>query len=107
MPTESWAQYVRRVTHTMTQTQAAEKAGITQTAIGRWVRGETDAPRAESVVAFARSLNLPPVEALIAAGFITDDEAGQVIHVRTPITDYSDEELTAELTRRLIRNASE
>jgi hypothetical protein len=75
-------------------------AGVHAAAVGRWIRGETDAPRAESVVAFARALGLPPVEALVAACYITRDEAAHAITVRNAISEYSDVELLEELTRR-------
>lgn len=55
MSSERWAEYVRRVTAHMTQSRAAELAGVNPAAVGRWIRGDTDAPRAESVVAFAFS----------------------------------------------------
>lgn len=100
MSGESWAEYVRRITAHLTQSKAAELAGVNPAAIGRWIRGDTDAPRAESVVAFARALGLPPVEALVAAGYINAGETNHAIEVRTPISDYSDIELLDELKRR-------
>lgn len=100
MASESWAEYVRRVTSHMTQAKAAELAGVNPAAIGRWIRGETDAPRAESVVAFARALGIAPVEALVAAGFLQSNEASHAIEVRNAIADYSDVELLDELKRR-------
>lgn len=100
MSSESWAEYVRRVTAHLTQAQTGQKAGIHAAAIGRWLRGDTDAPRAESVVSFARALGLPPVEALVAAGYINANEATHAVTVRTTIADYSDVELLQELTRR-------
>lgn len=100
MASESWAEYVRRVTAHMTQAKAAEMAGVNSAAIGRWMRGEIEAPRAESVVSFARALGVPPVEALVAAGFLHTNEASHAIEVRTAITDYSDVELLDELKRR-------
>lgn len=55
--TESWAQYVRRATAGTTQVQLALVTGVAQTAIGRWLRGDTAAPRAEwlaSLIAWVR-----------------------------------------------------
>lgn len=100
MNSESWSEYVRRSTSHMTQAKAAELAGVNAAAIGRWIRGETDAPRAESVVAFARALGLPPVEALVAAGYLEPNEASHAIQIRNGISDYSDVELLDELRRR-------
>lgn len=100
MAARQWSEYVRRVTVNMTQTEAAERAGVTQTAIGRWIRGDTDAPRAESVVAFARALDINPLEALVAAGYLLPSEVGQSVNLRTPISDFSDIEIIDELKRR-------
>lgn len=103
MASETWAEYVRRVTAHITQAKAAELAGVNPAAIGRWIRGDTDAPRAESVVSFARALGRPPVEALVAAGYLQVGEASHSIEVRTPISDYTDIELLDELKRRATR----
>ncbi|HPY25393.1 MAG TPA: helix-turn-helix transcriptional regulator [Mycobacterium sp.] len=99
---ENWAQYVRRATQGTTQVQLALVTGVAQTAIGRWLRGETAAPRAESVVAFARAIGKPPVEALVAAGYLTSQEAAQRIEVTRAINDYSTDDLLEELRRRTI-----
>ncbi len=99
---ETWAQYVRRATHGTTQVQLALVTGVAQTAIGRWLRGETEAPRAESVVSFARAIGKPPVEALVAAGYLTPNEAAQRIEVTHPLGDYSTSDLLEELRRRTI-----
>lgn len=100
MSPETWSEYVRRVTARMTQSRAAMLAGVNPAAIGRWIRGDTDAPRAESVVAFARALDLSAVEALVAAGYLRADETSHHIEVRTGISEFSDLELIDELKRR-------
>lgn len=102
MNRESWAEYVRRVTRSMTQTQIAEKTGVAQTAIGRWLRGETGAPRAESVVAFARAVGKPPVEALIAAGYLHPDEVAATASVQSSVREFTTDELLNEVRRRTI-----
>lgn len=99
---ETWAQYVRRATQGTTQIQLALVTGVAQTAIGRWLRGETAAPRAESVVAFARAIGKPPVEALVAAGYLMPYEVEQRIEVTQPLSDYGTDDLLDELRRRTI-----
>ncbi|WP_328358363.1 helix-turn-helix domain-containing protein [Mycobacterium sp. NBC_00419] len=99
---ETWAQYVRRATQGTTQVQLALVTGVAQTAIGRWLRGETAAPRAESVVAFARAIGKPPVEALVAAGYLTPSEAAQRIEVNQALSEYSTNDLLDELRRRTV-----
>jgi len=69
---ETWAEYVKRVTRSMSQNRVAELTGIAQTNVGRWLRGE--APRSESAVQFARALGEDPLEALVAAGLLDTDE---------------------------------
>lgn len=102
MNRESWAEYVRRVTRSMSQTEIAEKSGVAQTAVGRWLRGDTGAPRAESVVAFARAVGKPPIEALIAAGYLEPDEACGIASVQSSIRDFTTDELLNEVRRRTI-----
>ena len=103
---ETWAEYVRRVTRSVSQTEIADKTGVAQTAIGRWLRGDTGAPRAESVVAFAKAVGRPPVEALIAAGYLEPSDAGQTVSVGQSIREFSIDELLDELRRRSIRSDS-
>lgn len=100
---ETWAQYVRRIAGTLTQTQIAEKTGVAQTNVGRWLRGDPGMPKADSVVAFARAFKQPPVEALVAAGYLNVEEGSRRKGARTPIKEYSTEELLAELGNRTIR----
>jgi transcriptional regulator with XRE-family HTH domain len=96
----AWSDYVQRHAKGLTQMQVADKTGLAQTAISRWLRGDTNAPRAEYVVAFARGFDQNPVEALIVAGYITAEEAGATTEVRTPISEYSGVELIDELRRK-------
>ena len=100
----AWSDYVRRVTTGLNQVQIAERTGIAQTAIGRWLRADNGAPRADYVVAFARAFDENPVEALIIAGYITAAEAG-VERVRVPLSEYAPEELLADLNRRFIEGS--
>lgn len=98
---DTWARYVNRIVGDMKQTDIAEKTGVAQTNVGRWLRGDPGMPRAENVVAFARAFGQPPVEALAAAGYITAREASPDNAARTPLTKYTNEELLAELHKRM------
>lgn len=98
MAVESWSQYVSRVAGTYTQIQIAKKSGLSQASVGAWLRGEPGVPRAESVITFARAFNQSPIAALVAAGYLTDEEAGTV--GRTPLSQYSRDELFDELSNR-------
>ena len=92
-----WQEYVRRVTGTLTHAQISEKSGVAQSNVGRWLRGEHIVPKADSVISFAQSFGQPPVEALIAAGYL---EESQTTAPRSPLSMYSTGELFAELARR-------
>lgn len=95
-----WSEYVKRVAAGMTQVQIAERTNLAQSAISRWLRGDTETPRAEYVVDFARSFSRNPIEALIAAGYVTADEAGARLDIKTPLREYSNYELAQELALR-------
>ena len=99
---ESWAHYVRQVCAGLSQKDAAARAGVDASSLGRWLHG-AGVPLAHSVVAFARHMGRSPVEALVAAGYLTADEAASVVEVFRPLSDWSDDELIAELSRRLKR----
>jgi transcriptional regulator with XRE-family HTH domain len=100
---EKWPDYVRRIAGELTQLEIAAKTGLAQTNIGRWLRDAPGQPQANSVVIFARAFDQPPVEALMAAGYLTPAEAGikaRLPKSRTPIREYSVNELIDELSRR-------
>jgi len=97
---ESWTEYVTRVSRPLTQQQIAQKCGVAQTNVGRWLRGDPGVPRVESVIAFARAFGRPLLEAFIAAGFMTPADAAAVTQLRTPLRDYDTLELIEELRRR-------
>jgi transcriptional regulator with XRE-family HTH domain len=78
--------------------QIAEKTGLAQSSVGAWLRGQPGVPRAESVIAFARAFRQSPIEALVAAGYLSTEEAGMT--QRTPLSQYSRDELFDELGTR-------
>jgi transcriptional regulator with XRE-family HTH domain len=98
MSVERWSEYVRDVAGGLNQLQIAAKTGLAQTNIGRWLRGEPGAPRADTVIAFARAFDQPAVEALLAAGYLTSEEAEA--KARTPLAEFTMHELIEELNRR-------
>jgi transcriptional regulator with XRE-family HTH domain len=101
MNMEDWSAYVRRVSGGRGQLDIAAKTGLAQTNIGRWLRGEMVVPKAESVVAFARAYGESPVEALVAAGYITAEESGvRPRKAKTPLKEFSERELLEEVLRR-------
>ncbi|CAN5724986.1 hypothetical protein BH09ACT7_BH09ACT7_11840 [soil metagenome] len=108
-PQVSWWQYVVTVTGNSAQKEIAAATGIDQSSISRWQRG-TNNPRAEAVVALARAYGRSPVEALVAAGYLSSDELG-VVELTTLTGDLrsaSVDSLLSELRRRVLApNAEE
>ena len=98
MPMESWSAYVRRIAGGLTQEKIAERTGLAQTNVGRWLRAAPGAPKAESVIVFARAFGQPPIEALIAAGYL--DAADAATGARTELSEYSRKELLEHLIVR-------
>ena len=97
---ENWTEYVQRVTAGVARKDVAQAAGIDASGISRWINSE-QRPRAENVVAFARGLRQPPIEALIAAGYLEPHEASGVIEIMRSREELSDTELLIELGQRL------
>lgn len=102
---ETWPEYVRRIAGDMKQEDISALTGISQTTVSSWLRGAPGLPRAESVIAFARAYEKPPVEALVAAGYLDGGEAAA--KVRTPLSEYSNRELVGELSSRLSKESKQ
>lgn len=102
----TWWQYVLTVTGNAAQKDIAATTGIDQSSISRWQRG-TNTPRAEAVVALARAYGRSPVEALVAAGYLSSDEVG-VVELTTltgDLTGASIDSLLSEIRRRVLAAA--
>jgi transcriptional regulator with XRE-family HTH domain len=97
--TESWAEYLQRVTRGVERKDIAAAAGIDVSGISRWITG-SNRPDAERVVRFARAFHRPPLEALVAAGYLEPEEVNAEV-VCVDVRAMPTEELMAELSRRL------
>lgn len=98
-----WWRYVVTVTGNAAQKDIAAATGIDQSSISRWQRA-TNTPRAEAVVTFARAYDRSPVEALVAAGYLSSSEVG-VVELTTltgDLTGISIDSLLSELRRRVL-----
>jgi transcriptional regulator with XRE-family HTH domain len=103
MAQATWWPYVLTVTGNATQKDIAAATGIDQSSISRWQRG-TNTPRAEAVVALARAYGRSPVEALVAAGYLSSSELG-VVEMTTLTGDLSGasiDSLLSEIRRRVL-----
>jgi transcriptional regulator with XRE-family HTH domain len=95
-----WWDYVVRVSGTSVQKSIATKSGIGETAFSRWKQGKNLPPEALTVINFARSYGRPPVEALVAAGYLTSEEAADVIELEPSVDDLPLDVLLDAIRRR-------
>jgi transcriptional regulator with XRE-family HTH domain len=72
----AWSNYVNRIKDGQTQAEAAASAGIDQATMSRWVNGGKPGEAAR-VAEFARAHpeSTTVLEAFVAAGFLTEEEA--------------------------------
>jgi len=93
----TWWQYVEQTAPGRTQEQIARQVGVSAATITRWRASE---PKPANVAAFARAYSRPVLEAFVAAGFLTPEDAAIQVTV-TRYEDPSDDELIELITRRL------
>ncbi|MEV0994697.1 helix-turn-helix transcriptional regulator [Nonomuraea sp. NPDC050202] len=93
----SWWEYVERVSGGISQDAIGKRMGMRQTSISRW---QSTTPKPQTVAAFARAFDRPVLEAFIAAGFLTEEDAG-LREVPADLTVVDSDLLLAEIRRRL------
>lgn len=96
-PVMRWWEYVVSVSGGATQTAIADRTGVTQSSINRW---RTTQPKSDNVVSFARAYGRPVLEAFVAAGFLTAEDAG-LTHAPLILSDIPIEDLLTEVHRRV------
>jgi hypothetical protein len=103
----SWWQYVVTATGNAAQKNIAA-TGIDQSSISRWQRG-TNSPRAEAVAAVGRAYRRSPIEALVAAGYLSSDElgVGELTTLTGDLRGASIDSLLSEVRRRVLAGGSE
>lgn len=72
----TWKDYVLRLTDGENQKAVSARTGIDQATISRWRRGETSPNSPATVAHFAQAYGANVLEAFVAAGFLTEEEAG-------------------------------
>lgn len=98
---ETWPEYLRRVAGAQSQALIAEYLGAGRLSVCNWLQGKTR-PKAETVIRVARAYGRSPVEALLAAGYLTVDEVEGPLEIRVSPRELSGLALAAEVHRRLI-----
>ncbi|MGI5274679.1 helix-turn-helix domain-containing protein [Nonomuraea sp. CA-218870] len=93
-----WWDYVSRVAGaTATPSEIARRVGLTPSSVTRW---QISTPKPETAAAFARAYGRPVIEALIAAGVVTAEEAG-VREVAADLSSIPIDDLLAEIRKRV------
>lgn len=97
----SWGEYVVRVARTDVSTEIASATGIGQSTVYRWLH-KGAGPKTPHAAKFALTYGRDVLEAFVAAGFLTEEEA-RVQPAREPdLTAVPAEDLAAEVSRRLL-----
>jgi len=97
----SWSRYIASTCGSDLNTTIARKVGVDPVTISRWRTG-SHSPKPHQVVDYARAYGQSPISALIAAEYLTDNEAGLPITVQVKtLSDYPSVELARELAARL------
>ncbi|MCW1957080.1 MAG: helix-turn-helix domain-containing protein [Mycobacterium sp.] len=99
--TETWPEYLRRITGGQTQSQIAERVGVGRLSVCHWLHSKTR-PKPETAMAVARVYDRSPIEALLAAGYLDPTEVRLPVDSRSSPQDLPAEEVAAEVRRRLL-----
>lgn len=97
---ETWPEYLRRIVGEQTQSLIAQQVGVGRLSVSNWLQGKTR-PKAETVIMVARVYGRSPIEALLAAGYLSHDELDGPKDIRVSPREMSNSNLVAELLRRL------
>jgi transcriptional regulator with XRE-family HTH domain len=97
---ETWPEYLRRITHGQTQTQIAQQIGIGRLSVNNWLHGRSR-PKAETAIIVAQVYRRSPLEALLAAAYLEPGDLGGSGVVPTSLRDQPAHAITEEVRRRL------
>lgn len=104
---ETWPQYVRRHSRNAHQEDIAYAVGVDQSTVARWLDLERwnagKRPMPDQVVKFAKAYGRKPVEAFIAAGYLSPEDITGPVEIAVSMDDVSDEDLVKGLADRLSR----
>lgn len=102
----SWNEYLRQIAGEVGQAEIARAAGVTAPTVSRWLKGNQGVDPV-AAANFARHYRRPVLEAFVAAGFLTPNEA-KVRPIAAP--DYSalsNEELLELVRSRMTQGGGE
>ena len=100
-----WWTYVQKHAGGETNAKIGERVGVTGPSVGRWAKGSTAGPA--QAAEFARQYGRPVLEAFVAAGFLTPQEAGERPASAPSLTELDDDDLLEEVGRRMRRGGTD
>lgn len=96
----SWWEYVARIAKTDRQRDISDRVpGLDPSAVSRWKSGHV--PKADMVALFARGYDRPVLEAFLAAGFLTPEEAKARPSLAPDFSRLSNDELLELVRERM------
>ena len=84
----------------------AERTSLTPSTISRWLNDTSGMPNPRQVLTFARAYGENPIRALIAAGYVTEEELGIEEPRAVALSRFTDLELAGEIARRVAAGPS-
>ena len=101
-----WGSYLRDVTAGASGASIARRLGVSESKVSYWKRGERP-PTISEAITVAREYGRPPLEGLVAAGYLSPEEVpGQVVVEQKGLGAFTDAQLADELLRRATRRGS-
>lgn len=101
MDAMTWWNYVQETAQRDTNARIGERIGISGPSVGRWGRGGRPDPVVAA--AFARAYGRPVLEAFVAAGFLTAEEANERPAAAPKLDELSDKDLVDAIAARLAK----
>lgn len=93
----TWWEYVTQVGGGASQAVIARRTNLSPATVSRWQGSE---PHPRNVAAFALAYGRPVLEAFVAAGFLTDEQAKAQV-IRADARALTDDELLGEVRARM------
>ncbi len=98
--TNNWGTYLRSITDDAPGATIARKLGVSDSKVSYWKRGERP-PTISEAIAVSRAYGRPPLEGLVAAGYLEADEVPDHVVVQPAVLgSFTDAQLADELLRR-------
>ena len=98
-----WAMYFRNLTADATGSETARRLDVSSSKVSYWRRGDRQ-PTVREAVRIAREYGRPPMECLVAAGYMDESDLPESVMIQPlSLGSFSDVELAEEMLRRAQR----